>query len=429
MVSARADINVHSGSHRMPLPPEETVRELSCALGVSACFLTQELRLAAAHPALLPDDSESVTQLETGVRQRLAQATPLRRTRVLGDERQMCVGPVWDPDTDMRAGYVVVPYPAAQEELSTIFARVEHACAEIAQWLQYQHKLEFARKDTVREVALAVLAESTSSSGFWTDKLRSLGVPLAPFYRPAVLRQLVGAAEPADPAGVLHLLRDGLERHHSQLYVGRQSNECYAVFFPDEHLGGRLAERAADMLRRELRRLDTTLEAGFVAILAEHSVGADVVSRVFQKLVRIVPVALREETEPVVRTPEYYALQCLLGSLDPQMSSQYVTSIVGSLLDHDAAHDSRLLRTLAAYVEEGCSVNRTASRLFSHRNTVRRHLERAEEVLGLSLTDSGVCFRLLLATTLLCYGGSGYEQACRPTPAEHRSGFNGDSVA
>ncbi len=417
MVSAGADINPHSGSHRMPLPPEETVRELSCALGVSACFLTQELRLAAAHPAPLPGDSESVAQLETGVRQRLAQATPLRRTRVLGDERQMCVGPVRDPDTDRRAGYVVVPYPAAREP-STIFARVEYACAEIAQWLRFQHELELARKGTVREVALAVLAESTSSSGFWTDKLRSLGVPLAPFYRPAVLRQLAGAAEPADPAGVLRLLRDGLERYHSQLYVGRQPNESYAVFFPDEHLGERQAERAPDMLRRQLRRLHSTLGAGFVAILAEHSVGADVVSRVFQNLVRIVPVALREETEPAVRTPGHYALQCLLGSLDPQTSSQYVTSIVGSLLDHDAAHGSGLLRTLAAYLEEGCSVNRAASRLFSHRNTVRRHLERAEEVLGLSLTDPGVCFRVLLATTLLRYGEPGCEQVCDFTPVE-----------
>ncbi len=69
----------------------------------------------------------------------------------------------------------------------------------------------------------------------------------------------------------------------------------------------------------------------------------------------------------------------------PQELSAYARRVIDPLREYDANRSSFLESTLAAYFEQGCSVNATAERLFVHPNTVKMRLRKAESILGLSL--------------------------------------------
>lgn len=62
---------------------------------------------------------------------------------------------------------------------------------------------------------------------------------------------------------------------------------------------------------------------------------------------------------------------------DPERAEEFVKRTLGDL----EAADRDLQDAVATYVAEGCSVARTAARLYTHRNTVLRRLARAEQLL------------------------------------------------
>ncbi|MDQ4007988.1 MAG: helix-turn-helix domain-containing protein, partial [Actinomycetota bacterium] len=59
-----------------------------------------------------------------------------------------------------------------------------------------------------------------------------------------------------------------------------------------------------------------------------------------------------------------------------------------------------LLETVAAFVEEGGSIEGSARRLFVHPNTVRYRLRRAADLTGLTPTHARHAYTLRLALTL-----------------------------
>lgn len=79
-----------------------------------------------------------------------------------------------------------------------------------------------------------------------------------------------------------------------------------------------------------------------------------------------------------------------------------------------------LIATLRAFLASGMHVERTATRLFVHQNTVRYRLARFEELTGASLRDAEVLFGIWWA--LQC------EQRSRSSPQTHPPKFGGDSV-
>jgi len=73
-----------------------------------------------------------------------------------------------------------------------------------------------------------------------------------------------------------------------------------------------------------------------------------------------------------------------------------VTTTLGPLLDYDRSQAGELVPTLAAWLET-CSVAETARRVYAHYNTVRKRLDRIEELLGPVLTDSRRALDLAVA--------------------------------
>lgn len=103
----------------------------------------------------------------------------------------------------------------------------------------------------------------------------------------------------------------------------------------------------------------------------------------------------------VVRFEDLGVYRLLAGDGDPGELHRYVEECLGPVLAYDKEHGSQLVRTVATYLETGCSLERAARELFIHRSTLKYRLARAGELLGKDLTDPEVRFNLQLAARTL----------------------------
>jgi DNA-binding PucR family transcriptional regulator len=86
----------------------------------------------------------------------------------------------------------------------------------------------------------------------------------------------------------------------------------------------------------------------------------------------------------------------LLVGLQEVELADFVTQMLGPLLDYDARHRTDLTRTLEVYLETRNGAL-AARRLFVHYNTLKNRLRLVEEVLGTSLDDPDRALGLALA--------------------------------
>ncbi|HWO61891.1 MAG TPA: helix-turn-helix domain-containing protein, partial [Umezawaea sp.] len=85
----------------------------------------------------------------------------------------------------------------------------------------------------------------------------------------------------------------------------------------------------------------------------------------------------------------------LLGS--PDLAAALVDRRLGPLLKIPRPERKLLLDTLEAWLTTGGSINRTATAVHCHRNTVINRMHRVEAVTGLDLADTGAHLELALA--------------------------------
>jgi DNA-binding PucR family transcriptional regulator len=90
----------------------------------------------------------------------------------------------------------------------------------------------------------------------------------------------------------------------------------------------------------------------------------------------------------------------LLAAVPPELRESYRRRVLGPLLDHDRAHRTDLVRTLAAYLECSGSWSRCATAMHLHVNTVRYRIERIEALSGRDLRRLEDQMDLLLALRL-----------------------------
>ncbi len=92
-----------------------------------------------------------------------------------------------------------------------------------------------------------------------------------------------------------------------------------------------------------------------------------------------------------------------LASMDPHLSSCFVTRVLGPLADDDET-TYRLAMTLAVYLQENRSPTRSAKRLTVHPNTVTYRINQAENILGRSVDSDTVDVSMALALLPLLAG-------------------------
>lgn len=91
------------------------------------------------------------------------------------------------------------------------------------------------------------------------------------------------------------------------------------------------------------------------------------------------------------------AYRFLLGGQPEPVLADFVTSVLGPLIDRDDGHGSELVRSVGAFVEHGGRWEPGAAELRIHRHTLRYRIQQAEEVLGRDLSSPHVQLEILLA--------------------------------
>ncbi|MGP4030762.1 PucR family transcriptional regulator [Pseudarthrobacter sp. 1C304] len=104
---------------------------------------------------------------------------------------------------------------------------------------------------------------------------------------------------------------------------------------------------------------------------------------------------------PTVIDAEAFAVERLtVQALDPYQRRNFVRQQLGALLDQDAQRNSRLLETLATWLDCGCNTAHAARELHVERQSMHQRLRRIFELCGGDPRDSGRLAALHLAARL-----------------------------
>ena len=86
--------------------------------------------------------------------------------------------------------------------------------------------------------------------------------------------------------------------------------------------------------------------------------------------------------QPVIDAEAFAVERLAVQSLDPEQRRNFVRQQLGALLDHDAQRNSRLLSTLATWLDSGCNTAQAARELHLERQSMHQRLQRIFELCG-----------------------------------------------
>lgn len=99
--------------------------------------------------------------------------------------------------------------------------------------------------------------------------------------------------------------------------------------------------------------------------------------------VREARVALQLQTEGGVRDVDDLGLTGLLAGVRDELgASDFISQVLGPVLEHDRSQDTRLLDSLRAYLAHGCRPGPAAEELCVHRHTLGYRLDRVRDLTG-----------------------------------------------
>ncbi|MBY8880717.1 PucR family transcriptional regulator [Actinacidiphila acidipaludis] len=121
----------------------------------------------------------------------------------------------------------------------------------------------------------------------------------------------------------------------------------------------------------------------------------------YDEAVRALTVRRRSQEPNGSTSFEDLGLCRMMGSGEGEREAdRFVDEWLGLLLDYDSHHHTELVRTLAHYLESGCSYEATSETLFIHRSTVRYRLQRIREITGHDLGEVETRLNLHIATRI-----------------------------
>ena len=230
--------------------------------------------------------------------------------------------------------------------------------------------LELARGRSVREARrsrvdelLEEVAAGRSTAPLIDRALERLEAPLPQPYR--VLA--ISAPEGAGHAALCTVIEDALLPLGRPL-VGRLDGAVYAVV-PD-------VATAAD------RVVDAATRRGWGALAVGRS-RAKRATEALRSALREANVALLLDAEDRIRDVERLGLAGLLaGMRDDLGATDFVTQVLGPVIEHDERSTTPLADTLRAYLAHGCRPGPAADELCVHRHTLAYRLDRIRELTG-----------------------------------------------
>jgi purine catabolism regulator len=116
------------------------------------------------------------------------------------------------------------------------------------------------------------------------------------------------------------------------------------------------------------------------------------------------PAAAEGPHCPVIDSDAFAVERLAVGSLETEQRRNFVRQQLGALLDHDAQRNSRLLDTLATWLDSGCNTAQAARELHVERQSMHQRLQRIFELCGGDPRRTGRLAALHLATRLARLG-------------------------
>jgi sugar diacid utilization regulator len=147
---------------------------------------------------------------------------------------------------------------------------------------------------------------------------------------------------------------------------------------------GELAHRVAEAIRREL---DANLSSYSIAVALSRPATDPVdVQRAGSEALLAANVAEAQGTQ-LLSFEHTGAYRLLLPAMseDPAELRRFHDETVAPLVAYDEQYDTDLVRTLESFLDADGNVAKTASKLYTHRHTIRYRLERVRELTGLDV--------------------------------------------
>lgn len=100
---------------------------------------------------------------------------------------------------------------------------------------------------------------------------------------------------------------------------------------------------------------------------------------------------------PFINFDELGIFQLLFNTSDPGLLHTLYQRYLGKLEQYDIKHDSDYVNTLRIFLLTDCNFRETASRLYTHRNTIVYRIKKIKELLDTELDNASIKFDLIMA--------------------------------
>ncbi|MQA83139.1 MAG: hypothetical protein GEV03_00555 [Streptosporangiales bacterium] len=314
------------------------------------------------------------------------------------------VQPVHGPDQRVVL-YIVAALPRrAGAWLDTVTDALAIAAAPVGSWVAIE-RLTAERDARLRSALLAELLARADTLGEQTaEQVAKLGWRLDGWHI-GIHLVLVSPAEQQTLLARTPTLTSDLADAGIRGPVVERADGWSAWVDYDEEPSPRTVDRIVGQLRKVLakRPADLLLAAG----VGQLGVGISGLRSSLSTAREAATLAVTAGPGTVEHSGDL-GLRRLLAA---PLGSDGFCALAGRLLDPlVGGEDDALLDTLTAYLDSGCSSSEAASRLRVHRNTVARRVERAVDLLGISLDTP----EERLALHLACHAVRGGPQAPLP---------------
>ena len=227
-------------------------------------------------------------------------------------------------------------------------------------------------------------------------------LPVERAYRPCLLSWVRG--EPTD-ALIERMRRAALVRDRRSLLVAVDRGE-QALLLPEGWPEGISSAHVCDAVHSVIQAVRAVRpEAEIRAVVGDRMTSGERLAVVAVRLRRLARYAFARGTDDVVWARRY-SLGCLLETLDPRQTSAFVKGQLAGVQAYDHEHGTNLQRVLELALDHD-DRNTAARAAFMHRNTFRRQLGKALELIDVDLACPEERLALHVALKMLSLGEPG----------------------
>lgn len=137
-----------------------------------------------------------------------------------------------------------------------------------------------------------------------------------------------------------------------------------------------------------------------IVVIGKSCSGIPEHAQVWRECERMIRLAVRFKRAGLLSAQDFGPFPLLLSAADTNEVRSFVEITIGPVTNHDAAHGTDYVKTLAVFLEHGCRSQACADAMGLHVTTLRYRLSRIQELFGIEIDTPERRFALELAIRL-----------------------------